>query len=88
MTAQVLIEFVIGFAIGAAVCLGKEFLLQRFILKGNKFLATLLFWLRLLIDACVMVAMYLVSIAALVGCALGLSVHVVILVVRTLREDR
>lgn len=88
MTGQVLVEFVIGFAIGAVVCLGKEFLFQRFILKGNKFLATLLFWLRLLIDACVMVAMYLVSIAALVGCALGLSVHVVILVVRTLREDR
>lgn len=88
MTGQVLVEFVIGFAIGAVVCLGKEFLFQRFILKGNKFLATLLFWLRLLIDVCVMVAMYLVSIAALVGCALGLSVHMVILVVRTLREDR
>lgn len=88
MTGQVLVEFVIGFAIGAVICLGKEFLFQRFILKGNKFLATLLFWLRLVIDAAVMVAMYLVSIAALVGAALGLSVHMVILVVKTLREDR
>ena len=87
MTAQVLIEFVIGFAIGTAVCLGKEFLLQRFILKG-RFFATLLFWLRLVIDAGVMFAMYFVSIAALVGAALGLSMHMVILVVRTLREDR
>ena len=51
-------EFVIGFVIGAIICLAKEFLFQRFILRGNKFFAMLLFWARLLIDFAVLVAMY------------------------------
>lgn len=45
-----MLEFVIGFVIGAIICLAKEFLFQRFILRGNKLLAMLLFWTRLLID--------------------------------------
>lgn len=88
MMDQAVIEFVIGFVIGAVVCLGKEFLFQRFILTGNKLLSTLLFWARLVIDFAVMVAMYFVSIPALIGCALGLSVYMVILVVQTLRKGQ
>lgn len=88
MMVQSVIEFVIGFVIGAVVCLGKEFLFQRFILTGNKLLSTLLFWARLLIDFALMVAMYIVSVSALIGCALGLSVYMVILVVQTLRKGQ
>lgn len=88
MMDQAVIEFVIGFVIGAVVCLGKEFLFQRLIFTGNKLLSTLLFWARLLIDFVVMVAMYIVSIPALLGSALGLSVYMVILVVQTLRKGQ
>ena len=88
MMDHAVLEFVIGFVIGAAVCLGKEFLFQRFILTGNKLLQTLLFWSRLVIDCVVMVAMYFVSVAALVGAALGLSVYMVVLVVQTLRKGQ
>ena len=88
MMDHAVLEFVIGFVIGAVVCLGKEFLFQRFILTGNKLLQTLLFWSRLVIDCAVMVAMYFVSVAALVGAALGLSVYMVVLVVRTLRKGQ
>ena len=86
--AQLIFEFVIGFVIGAVVCLGKEFLLQRFVLSGNRILTTLLFWLRLLIDFVLMVAMYFISIAALIGCALGLSMYMVVLVVQTFRKGQ
>lgn len=85
--SRVWIEFVIGILVGAVVCFGKEFLLQRFLLRGNKFLATLLFWLRLLIDVGVMVLLYQLSIAALVGGALGLSTYTVYLVVKTFKEQ-
>ena len=90
MMDHAVLEFVIGFVIGAVVCLGKEFLFQRFILTGNKLLQTLLFWSRLVIDCVVMVAMamYFVSVAALVGAALGLSVYMVVLVVQTLRKGQ
>lgn len=84
MMAQVVWQFVMGFAVGAVVCLGKEFLFQRFVLRGNRFLAMLLFWTRLLIDVVVMVAMYWVSIPALLGAALGLSVYMIVLVWQTL----
>lgn len=88
MMDHAVLEFVIGFVIGAVVSLGKEFLFQRFILTGNKLLQTLLFWSRLVIDCVVMVAMYFVSVAALVGAALGLSVYMVVLVVQTLRKGQ
>ena len=88
MMDHAVLEFVIGFVICAVVCLGKEFLFQRFILTGNKLLQTLLFWSRLVIDCVVMVAMYFVSVAALVGAALGLSVYMVALVVQTLRKGQ
>lgn len=88
MMDHAVLEFVIGFVIGAVVCLGKEFLFQRCILTGNKLLQTLLFWSRLVIDCAVMVAMYFVSVAALVGAALGLSVYMVVLVVQTLRKGQ
>lgn len=88
MMDHAVLEFVIGFVIGAVVCLGKESLFQRFILTGNKLLQTLLFWSRLVIDCVVMVAMYFVSVAALVGAALGLSVYMVVLVVQTLRKGQ
>ena len=41
-----------------------------------------------MIDCVVMVAMYFVSVAALVGAALGLSVYMVVLVVQTLRKGQ
>lgn len=88
MMAQPIFEFVIGFVIGAVICLGKEFLFQRFILTGNKLLSTLLFWARLLIDFAVMVAVYFISIPSLIGCALGLSVYMVILIVQTFRSGQ
>lgn len=88
MMAHTVFEFVIGFVVGAVVCLGKEFLFQRFILTGNRLLSTLLFWARLLIDVAVMVAMYFVAIPALVGCALGLSVYMVVLVVQALSKGQ
>lgn len=77
------IEFGLGLMVGAVCCLGKEFLLQRFVLRGNKFLATLLFWLRLLIDFVVMILLYQWSIAALVGGALGLSIYTFYLMIKT-----
>ncbi len=88
MMVQTVMEFVIGFAVGAVVCLGKEYLLQRFILTGNKFFTTLLFWARFLIDAAVMVAMFCYSIPALVGSAMGLSVYMVVVVVQTLKKGQ
>lgn len=88
MMGHVVAEFVIGFVVGAVVCLGKEFLLQRFILIGNKFLAMLLFWMRLAIDAAVMVGMFLISIPAMIGAAAGLSIYMVILVVQALRNKQ
>lgn len=81
-------EFVIGFVIGAIICLAKEFLFQRFILRGNKLLAMLLFWARLLIDCAVIIGMYLYSLTAVVGAALGLSVYMVILTVQTLKQGQ
>lgn len=86
MMAQVVVEFVIGFVIGAVVCLGKEFLFQRFVLIGSKFLAALLFWMRLLIDAAVLVGTFLISIPALLGAAAGLSVYMVVLIVKAFRK--
>ncbi|MEE0435759.1 MAG: hypothetical protein UDB11_10240 [Peptococcaceae bacterium] len=86
MMAQVVVEFVIGFVIGAVVCLGKEFLFQRFVLIGSKFLAALLFWMRLLIDAVVLVGTFLISIPALLGAAAGLSVYMVVLIVKAFRK--
>ena len=73
MMDHAVLEFVIGFVIGAVVCLGKEFLFQRFILTGNKLLQTLLFWSRLVIDCVVMVAMYFVSVG-LFGCIKGAEI--------------
>lgn len=81
-----MLEFVIGFMVGAIICLGKEFLFQRFILRGNKFFATLLFGTRLLIDFVVIIGMYLYSMTAAIGAALGLSVYMVILTVQTLKQ--
>lgn len=81
-------EFVIGFVIGAIICLAKEFLFQRFILRGNKFFAMLLFWARLLIDFAVLVAMYCYALTAAIGAAVGLSVYVVILTVQTLKQGQ
>ncbi len=83
-----MLEFVIGLVIGAAVCLGKEFLLQRYILKGNKFFAMLLFAVRILIDFAVIVGMFLYSLTAAIGAAVGLSLYMVILTVQTLKQDR
>lgn len=81
-----MLEFVIGFMVGAIICLGKEFLFQRFILRGNKFFAMLLFGTRLLIDFVVIIGMYLYSMTAAIGAALGLSVYMVILTVQTLKQ--
>lgn len=83
-----MLEFVIGFVIGVIICLAKEFLFQRFILRGNKLLAMLLFWTRLLIDCAVIIGMYLYSLTAAIGAALGLSVYMVILTVQTLKQGQ
>lgn len=85
---QVVIELGIGFIVGAIVCLSKEFLLQRFILRGNNIFTMLLFWVRFAINATVMVLMYMVSVDALIGCALGLSIYPVIAIAKMLKEKR
>lgn len=84
--SQFMLEFVIGFMVGAVVCLGKEFLFQRFILRGNKFFAMLIFWMRLLIDAVVIVGMFLYSVTAAIGAALGLSIYMVIATVQAFKQ--
>lgn len=85
---QVVIELGIGFIVGAIVCLSKEFLLQRFILRGNNIFTMLLFWVRFAINATVMVLMYLVSVDALIGCAVGLSIYPIIAIAKMLKEKR
>ena len=85
---QVVIELGIGFIVGAIVCLSKEFLLQRFILRGNNIFTMLLFWVRFAINATVMILMYMVSVDALIGCAVGLSIYPIIAIAKMLKEKR
>ena len=85
---QVVVELGIGFIVGAIVCLSKEFLLQRFILRGNNIFTMLLFWVRFAINATVMVLMYLVSVEALIGCAFGLSIYPAIVIGKLFIEKR
>ena len=88
MNSQVMIELGIGFIVGAVVCLSKEFLLQRFILRGSTVFTMLLFWVRFAINATVMIIMCCYSVEALIGSALGLSIYPVIALVKVLREKR
>lgn len=87
MSEQAVIEFVIGFIVGAAICLGKEYLMQRFFLNGNMFISAILFFGRLVVDVCVMLLAAQVSLPALLGVATGLAIYVNILLVKTFKEE-
>lgn len=85
MVEQQVIEFVIGLVIGAAICLGKDFLMQRFFMKGSVFISVLLFVGRLIVDVAAMIAAALWSMAALLGMALGLVLPVAWITMKTFR---
>ncbi len=87
MSEQVVTEFVIGFIVGAAICLGKEYLMQRFFLTGNMLISAILFFGRLVVDVCVMIVAARISMPALLGVATGLAIYVNILLIKTFKEE-
>lgn len=87
MTEQQVLEFVVALIIGAAICLGKYFLMQRYFMQGSTFITMLLSIGRFAVDVAVMIAAAMWSMAALLGMAAGLVIPLAWTTVKALNEN-
>lgn len=87
MSEQMVIEFLMSFVAGAGVCFAKEYLMQRYFLNGNALISSFLFFGRFVIDLGMMLLAIRISLAALLGVALGLTLYVNWMLLKAVREQ-